>query len=83
MNTRIKKKKDFAAFINFINDIDIDGEYKETALEIANDLMNGELYVFDNGATHFVNLSALSYPPRWTKTFDKVTKIGSHTFYRM
>lgn len=53
------------------------------ALEIANDLMNGELYVFDNGATHFVNLSALRYPPRWTKTFDRVTKVGSHTFYRM
>ena len=38
MNKRIKKKKDFAAFINFINDIDIDEESKEVALEIASDI---------------------------------------------
>ncbi len=58
----------------------------ETALEIAHDLLNqdiGNLYIFDNGATHFANLEVLRNPPRWTRTFDKVTKVGSHTFYRM
>lgn len=58
----------------------------EAALDIAHDLLNqdvGNLYIFDNGATHFANLGALENPPTWTKTFDKVAQIGSHTFFRM
>jgi len=38
MNKRIKKKKDFAAFINFVNDVNIWEDYKQVALEIANDI---------------------------------------------
>lgn len=56
------------------------------ALEIAHDLMyqhTGDLYIFDNGATHFANISDLKNPPRWTKEFDIVTTIGNHMFFRM
>jgi hypothetical protein len=38
MNKRIKKKKDFAAFINFINDVNILEDDKDYALKIASDV---------------------------------------------
>ena len=38
MNKRIKKKKDFAAFMNFVNDVNIWEDHKDHALEIANDI---------------------------------------------
>ena len=38
MNKRIAKKKDFAAFINFINDVNIDEDSKNSAENIAIDI---------------------------------------------
>ena len=51
------------------------------AQEIATRLVNGDIYYFNNGATHFVNPKFERNMPSWTKKFKKVTKIGSHIFY--
>ena len=53
----------------------------EMALKIAKELLDDGVGSYGHLATHFVNLSVAR--PSWTKKFDKVTKIGDHTFYRM
>jgi spore germination cell wall hydrolase CwlJ-like protein len=53
----------------------------ELALKIAKELLDDDVASYPHLATHFVNLSVAR--PVWTKKFDKVTKIGDHTFYRM
>jgi N-acetylmuramoyl-L-alanine amidase len=55
----------------------------EVALELAENLVNGEIDYFDNGATHFLNPDKVSRMPRWTKEFERVGRIGNHVFYAM
>jgi spore germination cell wall hydrolase CwlJ-like protein len=58
-------------------------EIWEEALEIAENLLNGEIDRFDNGATHFLNPNRLRTLPRWTNHLDRVGKVGNHVFYRL
>lgn len=51
------------------------------ALEISESLLNEELELFDNGATHFLNPNKVSRMPLWTKSFEVVGKMGNHVFY--
>jgi spore germination cell wall hydrolase CwlJ-like protein len=53
----------------------------EKSLEIAKELLNENVASYPHLATHFVNLRVAK--PSWTRKFDKVKKIGDHTFYRM
>jgi N-acetylmuramoyl-L-alanine amidase len=56
-------------------------ELWELSLELAEALLNGEIDYFDNGATHFINLNRVSRVPRWARVYDRVGRIGNHTFY--
>lgn len=58
-------------------------EVWEVALELAENLLNGDIDYFDNGATHFLNPDKLSRLPMWAQKFEKVGKLGNHVFYRM
>jgi N-acetylmuramoyl-L-alanine amidase len=53
----------------------------ETALEIAEGLLNNEIEKFDNGATHFLNPRRVRKMPRWAREFEVVGQIGNHRFY--
>jgi N-acetylmuramoyl-L-alanine amidase len=53
----------------------------QMALKIAKELLDEDVSSYPHLATHFVNLDIAR--PAWTKKFDKVAKIGDHTFYRM
>ena len=53
----------------------------EKSLEIAKELLDENVASYPHLATHFVNLRVAR--PSWTRKFDKVKKIGDHTFYRM
>lgn len=55
----------------------------EIALELAEGLIRGEIDLFNNGATHFLNPDAVRVMPRWTQTFQQVGRIGGHVFYEM
>lgn len=56
-------------------------EVWEEALEIAENLLLGEIEMFDNGATHFLNPNKVSRIPSWTQVFEQVGRIGNHVFY--
>jgi N-acetylmuramoyl-L-alanine amidase len=56
-------------------------ELWQEALEIAENLLLGEIELFDNGATHFLNPNEVAVIPRWTHRFDVVGRIGNHVFY--
>ena len=56
-------------------------EVWETALELAEYLVAGEIELFDNGATHFLNPNAVRRIPSWTRKFKQVGQIGNHVFY--
>jgi spore germination cell wall hydrolase CwlJ-like protein len=58
-------------------------EMWDIALELAEDLINGDVEYFGNGATHFINPYKLSRMPNWTRAYDNVGKIGNHIFYAM
>lgn len=51
----------------------------EIAVEIAEDLLNGEADLVNNGATHFFNPDRGT--PGWARSFDFVGNFGSHAFY--
>jgi N-acetylmuramoyl-L-alanine amidase len=53
----------------------------EEVLEIAGQVLNEDIELFDNGATHFLNENAVRALPRWTREFEMVGRIGNHTFY--
>jgi N-acetylmuramoyl-L-alanine amidase len=57
-------------------------EVWEEAVEIAENLILGEIELFNNGATHFLNPNTVRVMPQWTKVYDRVGKIGNHVFYR-
>lgn len=56
-------------------------EVWETALELAENLVAGEIELFDNGATHFLNPNTVRRIPSWTRKFEQVGQIGNHVFY--
>lgn len=56
-------------------------EVWEEALEIAENLLLGEIELFDNGATHFLNPNAVRRMPSWASKFEQVGQIGNHVFY--
>ena len=60
-----------------------DEELWNVALEMAENLINGEIDYFDNGATHFLNPNRVRNMPRWARTFDRVGRVGNHVFYQM
>jgi N-acetylmuramoyl-L-alanine amidase len=53
------------------------------ALELSENLLNGEIERFDNGATHFLNPKRVARMPNWTNRLDLVGSIGNHVFYRL
>jgi len=53
------------------------------SLEMAENLINGEVEYFNNGATHFLNPDKLKRMPTWAIKFEKVGRIGNHIFYAM
>jgi len=55
----------------------------EIALELAENLITGEIEYFDTGATHFLNPDKVKVLPRWARTFEKVGRIGNHEFFAM
>jgi spore germination cell wall hydrolase CwlJ-like protein len=56
-------------------------EQWKLARQLAQSLLDGTAEYFDNGATHFLNLQTVKRAPKWTTRFNKVGKVGSHTFY--
>lgn len=60
-----------------------DDEMWKIALEMAENLINGEIEFFDNGATHFLNPRRVSRMPRWSRNFERVGRVGNHVFYQM
>lgn len=60
-----------------------DEELWQVSLELAENLINGEIEYFDTGATHFLNPDRLSRLPRWARNFERVGRVGNHVFYEM
>jgi N-acetylmuramoyl-L-alanine amidase len=58
-------------------------ELWDTALELSEELLNGEIERFDNGATHFLNPRRVARMPSWTNRLDRVGSMGNHVFYRL
>lgn len=56
-------------------------EMWELSLHMAEQLLQGDIDLYDNGATHFLNPKALKKLPSWARKFDEVAKIGNHVFY--
>lgn len=48
---------------------------------LAEDLINGDIEYFANGATHFINPDKVSRMPNWTKEFEMIGRMGDHVFY--
>lgn len=57
-------------------------EVWEIALELAKNLVTGEIELFDNGATHFLNPNTVRRIPSWARKFEQVGQIGNHVFYQ-
>lgn len=53
----------------------------ELSLHMAERLLDGEIELYDNGATHFLNPSDLKRLPSWARKFEKVARIGNHVFF--
>lgn len=53
----------------------------ELSLHMAERLLNGDIRLYDNGATHFLNPKAVNRLPSWTRKFNRVATIGNHVFY--
>jgi N-acetylmuramoyl-L-alanine amidase len=55
------------------------------ALQLAEDLINGDVEYFNNGATHYLNpvkvLKKRKKLPRWARVYKVVGKVGNHVFY--
>jgi N-acetylmuramoyl-L-alanine amidase len=58
-----------------------DKELWQLALELAKSLLNGEIELFDTGATHFLNPDKVRTLPRWARTYERVGRVGNHVFY--
>jgi spore germination cell wall hydrolase CwlJ-like protein len=56
-------------------------ELWELSLELAEALLNGDIELFDTGATHFLNPRAVKSLPRWARTYKRVGRVGNHVFY--
>jgi N-acetylmuramoyl-L-alanine amidase len=56
-------------------------EVWQEALELAENLLLGDIELFDNGATHFLNPNAVRRIPSWARKFEQVGQIGNHVFY--
>jgi N-acetylmuramoyl-L-alanine amidase len=55
----------------------------EEALEIAEAMLAGTYEFFDTGATHYINPGLLSRKPSWTRSMERIGRVGNHVFYRM
>lgn len=51
------------------------------AVDLAVDLVSGDIDYFNNGATHFINPDDVRKMPKWVHKLEKVGKVGSHIFY--
>jgi N-acetylmuramoyl-L-alanine amidase len=51
------------------------------SLHMAERLLRGDIDLYDNGATHFLNPKNMRSMPSWARKFHKVAKIGNHVFY--
>jgi N-acetylmuramoyl-L-alanine amidase len=58
-----------------------DEELWADALELARLLLNDDIELFDNGATHFLNPTIVPRLPRWARTYEVVGRVGNHVFY--
>lgn len=54
----------------------------ETALFLAEGMVQGKLDLFNNGATHFLNPDEVKKMPKWAKVFPVVGSVGKHVFYK-
>lgn len=54
-----------------------------TTLELAENLITGEIEFFNNGATHFLNPEKVQKMPKWAKEYELIGKIGKHVFYEI
>jgi N-acetylmuramoyl-L-alanine amidase len=55
----------------------------EEALEIADSMLEGTYELFHTGATHYINPSRLKNSPSWTRSMERLGRVGNHVFYRM
>jgi N-acetylmuramoyl-L-alanine amidase len=51
------------------------------SMRMAERLLNGDITLYDNGATHFLNPKVVRKMPLWAIKFDKVATVGNHVFY--
>jgi N-acetylmuramoyl-L-alanine amidase len=58
-----------------------ENEMWELSLHMAEQLLQGNIDLYDNGATHFLNPKVSGKLPSWTRKFDRVATIGNHVFY--
>lgn len=56
-------------------------EVWQVANELAENLVLGEIDLFDTSATHFLNPDKVRVMPRWTRVYNRVGKVGNHVFY--
>jgi spore germination cell wall hydrolase CwlJ-like protein len=52
------------------------------SLELAKELIDGDIQPIANGATHFLNPNAVRNMPPWSRVFPVVAQAGGHTFYK-
>lgn len=53
----------------------------ELSLRMAERLLNGDITLYDNGATHFLNPDVVRRLPSWARNLEFVTTVGNHAFY--
>jgi len=54
----------------------------ETAIEIAEGLVNNDIDLLETDATYFLNPFAVTSLPRWARQFEETERHGNHVFYR-
>jgi N-acetylmuramoyl-L-alanine amidase len=53
----------------------------DIVLNLSESILLGEIETFGTGATHFYNPDLVRNPPRWTRSFQEVGRVGNHVFY--
>lgn len=86
----VLKRKQFSWTINRVrlvkagyqlkpNGVPRDERAWEKAVKVAKYVINGKMYDFTEGATHY---HTIDVNPHWAPSLERITQIGRHYFYR-
>jgi N-acetylmuramoyl-L-alanine amidase len=82
-NNIILHKCQFSWYCDGKPDKPLEKESWETAKSLAEDMITGKTELYNNNATHFLNLKIVKNIPNWAKKFTKVGGVKDHVFYYM